>query len=172
MVKIILGTADLSTLEMVPPSVIFVVDLSSAMDAPCSSASTNPCLTDVIASIDQVARHFDWARYGLVGTTSSGTDDAFVEIVPVGSSYAELSSALSTITTNGTTVRNLAEVVEAVATTYLDLTDVDDAVDDDGDGFTGDWDESPIQYSCSTTHIIASRTSRSCVTSSPACDRS
>ncbi len=144
----------LSAIEMVPPVVIFVVDLSTDMDSPCDGSATgDTCLEDTLEAIDQVARHFDFAQYGVVGTSSSSGSDAFTQIAPVGSSYNEISAALSSVTTNGTS-RNLGEVLEDVAESYLQLSATNDEEDDDGDGNTGDWNESPIVYSCTDVHLI------------------
>lgn len=151
------GTEEvLSDLERVPPTVVFVVDLSGDMDQPCDGTSSTSCLDDVKSAIDAVARHFDWARVGVVGTTDSANDDSYFPIAPVGSSYAEISNALSSLTTHGSSVttRNLAEVTFAVADTYLNQTAYDNGVDDDGDGMTGDWAESPVEYSCSNTYLV------------------
>jgi hypothetical protein len=50
----------LSNIEMVPPVVIFVVDLSSDMDRPCDgSTSGDSCLEDTKSAIQSVVRHFD-----------------------------------------------------------------------------------------------------------------
>ncbi|MDP2312514.1 MAG: PilC/PilY family type IV pilus protein [Pseudomonadota bacterium] len=150
------GTDELlSTIERVPPVVVFVVDLSSDMSAPCDGSGVgDSCLQDTLDAIQQVARHWDTAAYGVVGTSSDPTDDAYFPIVPVGSSYAEIATALAAVTVHGGTTRNLAEVVESLSETYLQNTAYDDEEDDDGDGYTGDWGETPIGYSCSETHII------------------
>lgn len=145
----------LSTTEMVPPTIIFVVDLSADMSLPCDgSASGQSCLSETLDVIDQTARHFDWASFGVVGTTSGADDDGFYPIAPVGSSYAEIASALSNVRAHSSSTRNLAEVVEAVAYNYLDQVQVGNGVDDDGDGFTGDWNETPVGYACSETHVV------------------
>ena len=144
----------LSSIEMVPPVVIFVVDLSSDMDSPCDgSSSGESCLEDTKEAIGSVIRHFDAASYGVVGTGGAASDDAYYQIAPVGSSYAEIAAALSGITTRGA-ARNLAETLESLGETYLQQSATDDAEDDDSDGMTGDWAESPIIYSCTETHII------------------
>ena len=144
----------LSSIEMVPPVVIFVVDLSSDMDSPCDgSSSGESCLEDTKEAIGSVIRHFDAASYGVVGTGGAASDDAYYQIAPVGSSYAEIAAALSGITTRGA-ARNLAETLESLGETYLQQSATDDAEDDDSDGMTGDWAESPISYSCTETHII------------------
>lgn len=144
----------LSSIEMVPPVVIFVVDLSSDMDRPCDgSTSGDSCLTDVRQAIEGVTRHFDNAVYGVVGTAASSGDDAYYEIAPVGSSYDELAAALAGMTTHGTT-RNLAETLESVGESYLEQSATANGVDNDGDGMTGDWAETPIGYSCTEVHLV------------------
>jgi hypothetical protein len=156
------GTEELlSEIERVPPTVIFIVDMSAAMESACDGGSGDSCLQDVADAIDAITRHFDWANYGVVGTTASASDDSYFQIVPVGSSYGELSDGLSDMVTNwssthgsSVTTRNLGEVIFALADTYLDQTDYDNESDDDGDNFTGDWAESPVEYSCSETYII------------------
>lgn len=150
------GTDELlSSVELVPPSIIFVVDLSSDMSVPCDGSGVgDSCLEDTLDAINQVVRHFDFAQYGVVGTSEDPTDDEFYEIAPVGSSYAEIAAALSSVSTWGTNTRNLAEVIESIGTNYLSQSDPLDDVDDDSDGFTGDWDETPVVYTCSQVHVI------------------
>lgn len=149
------GTDELlSDLERVPPTVIFVIDRSSDMSTPCSTVSTRSCWEDTVDAIGQVVRHFDFAQYGVVGTTDSASDDSFYRIAPVGSSYAEIASALASASYSSSSTRNFAEVVESLVNDYLELGTPLDAEDDDGDGMTGDWDESPVAYSCSQTHVI------------------
>ncbi len=151
------GTDELlSTIERVPPVVIFVVDLSAEMGTPCFTGTSDSCLTDTLDAIMQVARHFDFASYGVVGTAADPTDPTFYPIVPVGSSYAELASALSSLSAWPGSTRNLGEALVEVADGYLQLSSAsaDNGVDDDGDGFTGDWNETPLGYTCSTSHII------------------
>jgi len=144
----------LSNIEMVPPVVVFVVDLSSDMDSPCDGSTTgNSCLEDTKSAIQSVTRHFDNAQYGVVGTGGSATDEAYYPIAPVGSSYSEIAAALTSVTTRGST-RNLAETLESVAESYLELSTTDDGADSDSDGMTGDWSESPIGYSCTEVHLI------------------
>jgi hypothetical protein len=124
------------------------------MDSPCDgSSSGESCLEDTKEAIGSVIRHFDAASYGVVGTGGAASDDAYYQIAPVGSSYAEIAAALSGITTRGA-ARNLAETLESLGETYLQQSATDDAEDDDGDGMTGDWAESPISYSCTETHIV------------------
>ncbi len=150
------GTDELlSTIERVPPVVIFVVDLSADMSVPCDGTGVgDSCLSDTLSAIQQVTRHWDTAAYGVVGTSSDPSDDAYFPIVPVGSSYAEIATALAGVTANPGSTRNLAEVVESVTESYLKNGTYDDAEDDDGDGYTGDWAETPIGYTCTDTHII------------------
>ena len=145
----------LSNIEMVPPVVVFVLDLSAGMNSPCDGSTTgNSCLTDSIAAIERVTRHFDDTKYGVVGTRGSApSNDAYFPIAPVGSSASEIAAALATVTASGTT-RNVAEVLESLGTTYLNQSATHDGEDDDGDGMTGDWAESPITYGCTETHII------------------
>ena len=144
----------LSNIEMVPPVVVFVVDLSSDMDRPCDgSSSGRSCLDDVKSAIGSVSRHFDGAMYGVVGTSPSTTGDTYYPIAPVGSSYTEIAAALTGVRTHGTT-RNLAETLESVAETYLQLSTPDNETDNDGDGMTGDWAETPIGYACTEVHLI------------------
>ena len=144
----------LSNIEMVPPVVVFVVDLSSDMDAPCDGSTTgNSCIEDVKSAIGSVSRHFDGVRYGVVGTSSSSSGDSYFPIAPVGSSYSEIAAALTGVRTHGTT-RNLAETLESVGESYLRQSPTDNETDNDGDGMTGDWAESPIGYSCTEVHLI------------------
>jgi hypothetical protein len=148
------GTGELlSEVERVPPVILFVVDLSQDMDTPCSTAATESCLESTVEAIQQIARHFE-GSYGVIGTSSGASDDAYYPIVPVGSSYAEMAAALSTLTTHGTATRNLAEVIESASESYLKQSTPDDGVDNDGDGFTGDWGESPVGYSCTNVHFV------------------
>lgn len=145
----------LSDAERVPPSVIFLVDRSVTMDSPCyGSTSTDSCLTVAKRAIGDVVRHFDFARYGVIGTADSASDDSFYRVAPVGSTYAEIAAALGTLSSSGTSVRNLAETLESVQTDYLMQASYENYTDDDLDGFTGDWAESPIAFSCSDTHVI------------------
>ncbi|MDP2306852.1 MAG: PilC/PilY family type IV pilus protein [Pseudomonadota bacterium] len=150
------GTDELlSTIERVPPVVIFVVDMSVDMSVPCDGSGVgDSCLQDTLDAIQQVARHWDTAAYGVVGTSELANDDAFYRIVPVGSSYAEIATALAGVSAWTGSTRNLAEVVESVGETYLKNASFDNQEDDDGDGYTGDWDETPIGYTCTDTHII------------------
>lgn len=144
----------LSNIEMVPPVVVFVVDLSSDMDSPCDGSTTgNSCIEDVKNAIGSVSRHFDGVRYGVVGTASSSSGDDYYPIAPVGSSYAEIAASLSSVRTHGST-RNLAETLESVVESYLRQSSSDNEIDDDGDGMTGDWTETPIGYSCTDVHVI------------------
>lgn len=150
------GTDELlSTVERVPPVVIFVVDLSADMSAPCDiSTGTTPCIEDTLNAIGQVARHFPDAQYGVIGTTEDPADESYYAIAPVGSSYAEIATALAGVSPWATPTRNLGEVLEYAGENYLQASGTANGVDDDGDGMTGDWSESPIGFSCSETHFI------------------
>lgn len=144
----------LSDAEQVPPNVIFLVDRSGQMNAPCLTTGTDSCLTTVKNAIRSVVRHVDWARFGVVGTQNAIGADKYYAVAPVGSSYAEISAALTALTGSNKAIRNIAEVFESLDGDYLHQTTYEDYQDDDGDGFTGDWDESPSAYSCSENHII------------------
>ncbi len=194
------GGADdyLAITQSVAPNILYVIDLSSDMDQPCSdvggedtgssgssdtggdtggliidtgrgeafggggsaqagsgSSSSESCLSVVLDSINIMMQHYDWARYGVIGTTDSDSDDGYYPIAPIGSSYAEIAAALSSVTVHsGASTRNLAEAISAAATDYLASSTTEDEVDDDGDGFTQDWTEGPILYACQDTHII------------------
>ena len=150
----------LSTSQMVPPAVVFVIDLSTNMDSACFSDSSNTCLYDTVQVIKQVSRHFTDVRYGVVGTADSDSDFSYYEVVPVGTSYADMATALDALTAWGSDTRNLSEVVELVSDNYLEQSDVENWEDDDLDGFTGDWDESPFQYHCSSVHMIVMASGR------------
>lgn len=149
------GTDELlSDAERVPPSIIFVIDRSGQMNAPCVTSGTESCLTTVKNAIMSVMRHVDWARFGVVGTQNAIGSDKFYPIAPVGSTYAEITAGLNALTGSNKAVRNLTEVIESLDGDYLRKSVYEDYEDDDGDGFTGDWAESPDAYSCSRTHII------------------
>ncbi len=153
------GGADdyLAVTEAVAPNILYVIDLSEDMDEPCDGGSDgDPCIEVVAEVLSVMVQHYDWARYGAVGTTSSESDDSYYQIAPIGTPYAEFSEALSNLTTHGSgvTTRNLAEVLAAVSSDYLTDTTAEDEEDDDGDGFTHDWAEGPINYACQDTHVI------------------
>jgi len=162
------GEEYLSVTESVEPNILFLVDMSEEMEDPCdegsdtatdtasssSSSSTEPCITSVFNAIDQVTQHFDWARYGVVGTAESSSDNEYYPIAPLGASYSEISAALSAATFHEDETRNLAEALADLSANYFENTDADDGVDDDGDGFDNDWDEAPVEYWCQETHII------------------
>ena len=91
----------LSNIEMVPPVVVFVVDLSSGMDSPCDgSTAGNSCIEDVKSAIGSVSRHFGGVRYGVVGTSASSSGDSYFPIAPVGSSYSEIAASLTSVRTH------------------------------------------------------------------------
>ena len=159
------GEEWLTITDAVEPNILFVVDLSSHMKEPCAyggdgdvDSDDNPCIEDVATAIDKLTRHYDWARYGIVGTASSASDDGFTKIVPLGASHSELSSAVESlddyVDDYATDTRNLAEVLEKLSDEYFQNTSEDDDDDDDGDGFAADWNRAPIQYHCQQNHII------------------
>ncbi len=177
------GEEYLSTTEAVTPNILFVIDMDSTMGDPCpepgdddtsdTGGSTNnftdACFDDVIDAIGLVTQHFDWARYGVVGTSPDGAyshllstggtttaiyDDDYFPIAPLGSSHAQITSALNSLSPHSTTRRNLAESLEDLALNYFGNTTTDDGSDDDLDGFDNDWAEAPIQYWCQETHVI------------------
>lgn len=137
----------LSDQVRVPPVIIFVVDMSSAMNSPCDGVSSNTCWQDTVLAIEAMSRHYDFARFGVVGTASSAGVDSFTEIAPVGSSFADISAALSATSPFATTTRNIAETVESVEHDYLSNST------GDGDGVAA-WGDSPIGYACTDTHIV------------------
>ncbi len=163
------GEEYLSVAEAVEPNVLFVLDLSVDMDDPCPvspdcfvdeaetipcTASTNTCMEDVVDVIGQVTQHYDWARYGVVGTAEDSSDASFHPIVPLGSTHADITSALSGVTPWEEDTRNLGEVLDSLAADYFANSTPDDGADGDGDGYDPDWDEAPIQYYCQDTHVI------------------
>ena len=106
-----------------------------------------------------MVQHYDWARYGLVTTSddthlTNGQQWENQRIVPLGSPYAEFASALSSLSTHSTSNNDLTETITNAYSFYLMLGATADDTDDDGDGFTEDWNEAPIEYSCQDTHII------------------
>ena len=153
------GEEFLSTTEAVPPNVLFVVDRSTSMSTPCNSSSSDSCFDTVMAVVNAMVQHYDWARYGLV-TTSQDTHSsraaqwADQQVVPLGSPYTEFASAISGLSTHSTSTVDLTEAITNAYTMYLQAGAAADTTDDDGDGFTQDWNEAPIQYSCQDTHIV------------------
>ncbi len=158
------GEEYLSTTEAAPPNILFVIDMSTSMSDPCpgggadtgSSAFSNPCIEDVANAIDLVTQHFDFARYGVVGTSDdSSVGDSYYPIVPLGSTHAEVSAALASLSAHSTDTKNLAEVLASVAADYFSNTGADDPdLDEDGDGYKYDFNKAPIEYYCQDTHII------------------
>lgn len=153
------GEEFLSVSESVEPNVLFLVDLSSVMSSPCpsvsGSTSTTPCIGVVTDAIDRITQHFDWARYGVVGTASNPSSTTFREVVPLGATHAEVSAALATLTPHTTTTRNLGEALANVAEDYFRNTVEDDLdLDEDGDGYLADFNRAPIQYYCQANHIV------------------
>ncbi len=160
------GEEWLTLTDAAPPNILFVVDLSSQMAHPCEwggdeafSTVDDSCIDDVEDAIDHLTKHYDWARYGIVGTTETASDDGMTKIVPLGVSHSELSSAVDSLSDKvssfDTPNRNLGEVIATLAETYFSNTsEDDDDVDSDGDGYDADWTKAPIQYACQQNHII------------------
>jgi hypothetical protein len=104
--------------------------------------------------VKQVSRHYGDVKYGVVATSDSASDSNFYQVAPVGSTYAQISTALAALTVSSGSTSNLAEVVDSVSSDYLDLTAPENGEDDDGDGFDGDWDETPFSYYCSDVYVV------------------
>ena len=153
------GEEFLSTTEAVPPNILFVVDRSSGMSSPCNSSSTDSCFDTVLDVVNAMVQHYDWARYGLVTTsddthTNNGQQWENQRVIPLGSPFSEFASGMSSLSTHSTATNDLTETITNAYSLYLTLGATADDTDDDGDGFTEDWNEAPIEYSCQDTHII------------------
>ena len=140
------GDEFLSTIEGVPPTIVFLVDLSAEMGDNCGAygdsgiadaAITKTCLEYTIDAIDQVTQHYDWAKFGVVGTSDSESETDFYEIAPVGSSNSEISNALSSVSAHSTDTRNLAETLQSVS-----------------DYVSGRGTNSVIDYDCEQIHVV------------------
>lgn len=163
----------------VDPNIVFLLDLSEEMGDPCAldtladtdtassggadtavvdedagSMADAPCMVMAIDAIRQISMHYEGARFGVVGTAEAADDSGFRPIIPVGSPATEFSSGLHGLMTSPLDTRNLAESLSSLADTYFSNSDTDDLEDDDGDGFSADWEEAPIQYACQETHVI------------------
>ena len=161
------GEEYLSTTEAAPPNILFLIDMDSTMGNPCpggggdtgdtaSGAFSNPCIEDVANAIDLVTQHFDFARYGIIGTSDESTyGDEFYRVVPLGSTHAEVSAALSSLSAHSTGTKNLAESLADAGANYFSNTTSDDSdSDEDGDGYNYDFTRAPIEYYCQENHII------------------
>ena len=58
----------LAVTEGVAPNVLFVLDLSKEMDEYCNADKTLTCLEVAKEAIGVLVQHYDWARYGVIGT--------------------------------------------------------------------------------------------------------
>jgi len=163
------GEEYLSVAEAVEPNIMFVLDLSAAMDDPCpvspdsdGEESEDSCLEEVISAVGQVTQHYDWARYGVVGTNEDAGDDVFTPIAALGSTHAEVSASLASLTAYTGDTRNLSEVLSSLADDYYTNT-IDDDLDSDEDSYDGnaDWNRAPIQYYCQENHVIIITVDRS-----------
>lgn len=145
----------LSSNQAVPPVVIFVIDRSSLMGSACYTSSSTSCLDDAIDIVKQTSRHYNEIKFGVVATADSASDSNFYEVAPAGSTYDQIATALAGLTVASGSTRNLAETIDSVSTDYLSISSaVEDWEDDDGDGFDGDWGETPFSYYCSSVHVI------------------
>ena len=96
-------------------------------------SSGRSCVEDALDAIDQLTQHYDWAFFGVVGTpkcsgassgcTGSPTDE-FYPIAPVGSSHAEVATALTAVTAHSGDIRNLGSIVASLFDKYFDRDDV------------------------------------------------
>ena len=129
------GEEILAVTEGVKPNVLFLIDLSSSMSNPCNSSQTESCLATVLKVIDAMSQHYDWARYGVIGTGTTSTDNNFQKIVPLGSSHSELAAALANVSTGSTETNNPAEALSKAMLNYFSLAIAANEDDDDGDGF-------------------------------------
>lgn len=182
------GDEFLSNAEAAPPNILFVLDLSDEMLQDCGEApdagdtgdtagtlAGASCLEYGIDAIEQLTLHYDWAYFGVVGTT--GTENGrFTPIAPIGSTASEISTALAnfspvagiggggTVTTSwgatakvGTEHRNHSEVL-GQSWDYLSRdgssascpSRFQDSFVDSGTDFC----DAPISWACQETHII------------------
>lgn len=160
------GEEFLSNAEAAPPNIIFLIDLSTAMSDDCaergdsadtaSTLSGSTCLEDVLDAIDQLTQHYDWAYYGIIGTTDSASADNFLPIAPIGASHAEIAAALSSVTSSGTDVRNLSEALAATFT-YMGREAASDSCPSYAQSSLipgQDFCNVPLTWACQETHII------------------
>ena len=173
------------------PNVLFLLDLSSSMNEPCPKASDagfsgrptgskgksseEPCIQEVLASLDRITQHYDWARYGIVGTADRASKDVYTPIVALGANHADFSDAIASCKWWGPDhpsyfggkagkckafnkdVRNLGEALASVSQDYFSNTRYDDlSVDEDAprDGYGADWNRAPIKCDCQQNHVI------------------
>lgn len=138
--------------ERVPPTILFVVDTTTVMQSRSCTGATGSvkCFDQVQDAIGEVIRRNPWATYGVVGMDGAGT----VAIAPLGSTYGEIEAGMTSFFTPKDTSRHMGTVLANLAENYISQDRPDDGVDDDEDGWTGDWDESPLAWSCSETHIV------------------
>jgi hypothetical protein len=136
----------LSDQDASPPGVIFLLDRSTAMNQDCGlsgSPSGRTCLEEVRDAIVQIAEHYTWAEFGVIGTYDSGVT-GFIEIAPLGTSASDLDTALASVSATGNE-RNLAEAISVMADDYLTNTTT---------GNSDPWDDAPIEARCKEIHVI------------------
>ncbi len=158
------GEEFLSNAEAAPPNILFLLDLSDDMDDGCGptdsgdtgDGSYDSCLEYATDAIGQIVQHFDWAYYGVVGTTADSTDDNLEAIAPLGSSHTEVQTALGSVSASGTDVRNLAEVW-AAAWRYFSYDGSSSCPSFLNSSYVSGktfCDEAPITWACQDNHII------------------
>jgi hypothetical protein len=159
------GEEFLSNAEAAPPNILFLLDLSDDMDDGCGEArdsgdsgdgSYDSCLEYATDAIGQIAQHFDWAYYGVIGTTGSASDDNFEAIAPLGSAHGEVQTALNSVTTSGSDVRNLAEAWSS-AFDYFEMTSSSSCPSYMNTSLVSGatfCDEAPITWACQDNHVI------------------
>ena len=163
------GEEFLSNAEAAPPNIIFVVDLSTDMTQDCGesdddtsdTASPTPlgktCLEVTLDAIEQLSQHYEWAYYGVVGTTADANDNEYYPIAPLGSSQAEIAAALNLVVSSGSSVRNMGESLSAVID-YVERADASDSCKSYARTslVTGkDFCNVPLTYACQETHVIS-----------------
>ncbi|MCB9793781.1 MAG: hypothetical protein H6741_13765 [Alphaproteobacteria bacterium] len=122
-----------------PPAVIFLIDLSSAMDASCDGMT---CMERAVSDLVEIVNRDTRTRFGLIGTASDPLSSDYVSIAPLGASREDLVIALENLSTNGTDVRNFGEALAALSL---------DALEIDAGGLDVD---SPICAECQSTTVI------------------
>ncbi|MCB9741171.1 MAG: hypothetical protein H6740_00925 [Alphaproteobacteria bacterium] len=160
------GEEFLSNAEAAPPNVLFLIDLSTDMEQDCgelgdsadtaTTTSGSTCLEETLDAIDQLTQHYDWAYFGVIGTTDRNNRNYFYPIAPIGASHAEISTALGSVSGSGTDIRNLAEGLSS-AYDYFGRASTGESCPSwqstslvTGQDFCG----VPINYACQETHII------------------
>lgn len=111
------GGAQVDPSAAPPPNIIFLIDLSTAMDQNCCWGI--PCLQDVKRALLETRRHNDWVNMGVIGTETAGSPNSYFPIAPVGSSTAEVAKALRNVTASGGNSRNFGQSLVSLTYRYL-----------------------------------------------------